>query len=234
MNAEGRIVTAAGWISGANGTLGGAAGTNGLGYGKSRWQRATEANRAVEYAIEGVVMALDGRVNQRHNSRELAHYLQRRGEDVGSAHLDDWSRRRDARRARTRSSRTPSSRISATNRRRGYCAPPRRLSATANDGSKSSHASTTSRWNSGCQQKAGPHPPTSGTNSKSARRATSLSATRQESRPKHRIGPRARRARAARTAKSATARRETATSIAEGVAAPHGVDERRAATSTRA
>ena len=45
MNAEGRIVTAARWISGANGTLGGAAGTTGLGYGKSKWQRATEANR---------------------------------------------------------------------------------------------------------------------------------------------------------------------------------------------
>lgn len=51
MNAEGRILTAARWISGANGTLGGAAGTTGLGYGK--WQRATEANRAVEYAIQG-------------------------------------------------------------------------------------------------------------------------------------------------------------------------------------
>ena len=89
MNAEGRIVTAARWISGANGTLGGAAGTTGLGYGKSKWQRATEANRAVEYAIKGVVMALDGRVNQRHNSRELAHHLQRRGEDVGMAQLDD-------------------------------------------------------------------------------------------------------------------------------------------------
>lgn len=89
MNAEGRIVTAARWISGANGTLGGAAGTTGLGYGKSKWQRATEANRAVEYAIEGVVMALDGRVNQRHKSRELAHHLQRRGEDVGMAQLDD-------------------------------------------------------------------------------------------------------------------------------------------------
>ena len=34
-------------------------------------------------------MALDGRVNQRHNSRELAHHLQRRGEDVGMAQLDD-------------------------------------------------------------------------------------------------------------------------------------------------
>ena len=89
MNAEGRIVTAARWIGGANGTLGGAAGATGLGYGKSRWQRATEANRAVEYAIKGVVMALDGRVNQRHNSRELAYYLQRRGEDVGMAQLDD-------------------------------------------------------------------------------------------------------------------------------------------------
>lgn len=89
MNAEGRIVTAARWISGANGTLGGAAGTTGLGYGKSKWQRATEANRAVEYAIKGVVMALDGRVNQRHNSRERAHHLQRRGEDVGMAQLDD-------------------------------------------------------------------------------------------------------------------------------------------------
>jgi HEPN domain-containing protein len=89
MNAEGRIVTAARWISGANGTLGGAAGTTGLGYGKSKWQRATEANRAVEYAIKGVVMALDGRVDQRHNSRELAHHLQRRGEDVGMAQLDD-------------------------------------------------------------------------------------------------------------------------------------------------
>lgn len=64
MNAEGRILTAARWISGANGTLGGAAGTTGLGYGKSKWQRATEANRAVEYAIKGAVMALDGRVNQ--------------------------------------------------------------------------------------------------------------------------------------------------------------------------
>ncbi len=89
MNAEGRILTAARWISGANGTLGGAASTSGLGYGKSKWQRATEANRAVEYAIKGVVMALDGRVNQRHNSRELAHHLQRRGEDVGMARLDD-------------------------------------------------------------------------------------------------------------------------------------------------
>lgn len=89
MNAEGRILTAARWISGANGTLGGAAGTTGLGYGKSKWQRATEANRAVEYAIKGVVMALDGRVNQRHNSRELAHHLQRRDEDVGMARLDD-------------------------------------------------------------------------------------------------------------------------------------------------
>ena len=89
MNAEGRILIAARWISGANGTLGGAASTTGLGYGKSRWQRATEANRAVEYAIKGVVMALDGRVNQRHNSRELAHHLQRRGEDVGIAQLDD-------------------------------------------------------------------------------------------------------------------------------------------------
>ena len=38
---------------------------------------------------KGVVMALDGRVNQRHNSRELAHHLQRRGEDVGMAQLDD-------------------------------------------------------------------------------------------------------------------------------------------------
>ena len=89
MNAEGRILTAARWISGANGTLGGAASTTGLGYGKSKWQRATEANRAVEYAIKGVFMALDGRVNQRHNSRELAHHLQRRGEDVGMAQLDD-------------------------------------------------------------------------------------------------------------------------------------------------
>ena len=89
MNAEGRILIAARWISGANGTLGGAAGTTGVGYGKSKWQRATEANRAVEYAIKGVVMALDGRVNQRHNSRELAHHLQRRGEDVGMAQLDD-------------------------------------------------------------------------------------------------------------------------------------------------
>ena len=89
MNAEGRILTAARWISGANGTLGGAAGTTGVGYGKSKWQRATEANRAVEYAIKGVVMALDGRVNQRHNSRELAHHLQRRGEDVGMAQLDE-------------------------------------------------------------------------------------------------------------------------------------------------
>ena len=43
----------------------------------------------MEYAIKGVVMALDGRVNQRHNSRELAHHLQRRGEDVGMAQLDD-------------------------------------------------------------------------------------------------------------------------------------------------
>ena len=33
MNAEGRIVTVARWISGANGTLGAAAGTTGLGYG---------------------------------------------------------------------------------------------------------------------------------------------------------------------------------------------------------
>ena len=49
----------------------------------------TEANRAVEYAIKGVVMALDGRVDQRHNSRELAHHLQPRGEDVGMAQLDD-------------------------------------------------------------------------------------------------------------------------------------------------
>lgn len=56
MNAAGRILTAARWISGANGTLGGAAGTTGLGYGKSKWQRATEANRAVEYAIKGVVI----------------------------------------------------------------------------------------------------------------------------------------------------------------------------------
>lgn len=89
MNADGRIVSAARWISGANGTLGGAAATTGLGYGKSKWQRATEANRAVEYAIKGVVIALDGRVNQRHNTRELAHHLQRRGEDVGMADLDD-------------------------------------------------------------------------------------------------------------------------------------------------
>lgn len=72
MNAEGRIATAARWISGANGTLGGAAGTTVLGYGKSKWQRATEANRAVEYAIKGVIMALDGRVNQRHISRSPA------------------------------------------------------------------------------------------------------------------------------------------------------------------
>ena len=89
MNAEGRIVTAARWISGANGTLGGAAATTGLGGGTSTWQRATEADRAVGYAIKGVVMALDGRVNQRHNSRELAHHLQRCGEDVGMTHLDD-------------------------------------------------------------------------------------------------------------------------------------------------
>ena len=76
-------MTAARWISGANGTLGGAAATTGLGGGTSTWQRATEADRAVGYAIKGVVMALDGRVNQRHNSRELAHHLQRCGEDVG-------------------------------------------------------------------------------------------------------------------------------------------------------
>ena len=89
MNAEGRILTGARWISGANGTLAGAAGTTGLGYGKSKWQRATEANRAVEYAIKGVVMALNGRVSQRHNSHELAYHLERRGEDVGIAQLDD-------------------------------------------------------------------------------------------------------------------------------------------------
>ena len=81
-------MTAARWITGANGTLSAAASTTGVGYGKSKWQRATEANRAVEYAIKGMVMALEGRVNQRHNSRELAHHLQRRGEDVGMAELD--------------------------------------------------------------------------------------------------------------------------------------------------
>ena len=143
MNAEGRIVTAARWISGANGTLGGAAGTTGLGYGKSKWQRATEANRAVEYAIKGVVMALDGRVNQRHNSRELAHHLQRRGEHVGMAQLDD---------VEPQKGRTPT--------------PYEEFEA---------------------------RPPTSGKNSKNARRATSLSATRQESRPRNRTGPKARR-----------------------------------------
>ena len=41
--------------------------------GVSLFQPGT--NRAVEYAIKGVVMALDGRVNQRHDSRELAHHL---------------------------------------------------------------------------------------------------------------------------------------------------------------
>ena len=54
------------------------------------------------------------------------------------AQLDDVQPQKGERRPRTRSSRTPSSRTSATNRRRGYCAPPRRSSATANDGSKSS------------------------------------------------------------------------------------------------
>ena len=52
-------------------------------------------------------MALDGRVNQRHNSRELAHHLQRRGEDVGLLSSRTWSRKRDERRLRTRSSRNP-------------------------------------------------------------------------------------------------------------------------------
>ena len=36
-----------------------------------------------------VVMALHDRVIQRHNSRELAHHLQRRGEEVRMAQLDD-------------------------------------------------------------------------------------------------------------------------------------------------
>ena len=221
MNAEGRILTAARWISGANGTLGGAAGATGLGYGKSRWQRATEANRAVEYAIKGVVMALDGRVNQRHNSRELAHHLQRRGEDVGMAQLDDVEPQKGRTPTRTRSSRTPSSRTSATNRRRGSCAPLRRLSATANDGSKRSRVSTTSRWNSGCQRKAGARPPTSGKNSRGARRAASLSATGQESRSRHRTGPKTRRKGVAQTARSAKARRGTTTPMAEAVGRTH-------------
>ena len=95
--------------------------------------------------IKGVVMALDGRVNQRHNSRELAHHLQRRGEDVGMAQLDDLEPQKGRTPTPYEEFENPEFKTSATNRRRGYCAPPRRSSATANDGSKSSRASTTSR-----------------------------------------------------------------------------------------
>ena len=57
----------------------------------------------------------------------------RRGGQDGSARRRRAGKKGEHR-PRTRSSRTPSSRTSATKRRRGYCAPPRRLPATANDG----------------------------------------------------------------------------------------------------
>ena len=89
MNAEGRILAASRRIQDANGTLASAAAATDLGYEKSKWQRIVEANRAVECAIKGVAMALDGRVRQRCNSRELALHLHHRGEDVGVGELDE-------------------------------------------------------------------------------------------------------------------------------------------------
>ena len=89
MNAEGRIRTAARWIQGANSALNGAAAPPGAGYGRSRWQRATEANRAVEYAVKGMVIAIEGRVEPRHSMRQLAYHLRGRGEDFAIELLDE-------------------------------------------------------------------------------------------------------------------------------------------------
>ena len=81
-----------------------------LGYDKSLWQRVSEATRAVEYAVKGVMIALDGRVGQRHNTRALAFELQHRGEDIGVAQLEqlrtDDKHEVDAYKLPTRQSRT--------------------------------------------------------------------------------------------------------------------------------
>lgn len=88
MTAEGRIRSAARWIRGAYGLMASAVGKTDVGYDKSRWQRIGDATRAVEYAVKGLVFAVDGRVGQRHNTRELAFHLLARGESVGVEDLD--------------------------------------------------------------------------------------------------------------------------------------------------
>ena len=88
MTADGRIQSAARWIRGAYGLMASAVGNTDVGYDKSRWQRIGDATRAVEYAVKGLVFAVDGRVGQRHNTRELAFHLLARGENVGIEDLD--------------------------------------------------------------------------------------------------------------------------------------------------
>ena len=88
MTAEGRIQSAARWIRGAYGLMASAVGKSDVGYDKSRWQRIGDATRAVEYAVKGLAFAVDGRVGQRHNTRELAFHLLARGENVGVEDLD--------------------------------------------------------------------------------------------------------------------------------------------------
>ena len=88
MTAEGRIQSAARWIRGAYGLMASAVGKTDVGYDKSRWQRIGDATRAVEYAVKGLAFAVDGRVGQRHNTRELAFHLLARGENVGIEDLD--------------------------------------------------------------------------------------------------------------------------------------------------
>lgn len=88
MTVEGRIQSAARWIRGANGLMASAVGKTDVGYDKSRWQRIGDATRAVEYAVKGLVIAVDGHVGRRHNTRELAFHLLARGENVGVEDLD--------------------------------------------------------------------------------------------------------------------------------------------------
>ena len=87
MTAEGRIHGAARWMRGANGLMASAVGKTDVGYDKSRWQRIGDATRAVEYAIKGLAIAVEGHVRRRHNARDLAFHLLARGEDVGVDNL---------------------------------------------------------------------------------------------------------------------------------------------------